>query len=421
MAAAGVMRYRLSAPVRCPPAMELHHRDLTYVDRPDLLHRCVDRLLACDSVAVDTEANSLYAYRERLCLIQCSTEQEDFLIDPLRLADLGAFGALLADAAVEKVFHDAAYELMQLKSALRCEVRHVYDTKIAAVALGAPGCGLAGLLSARFQVTLDKRWQLSDWGARPLSREQLEYARKDTAWLLPLAEQLEEEVDRRGGVVPLEVRSECQRLESVEPAARPFRPEDFARITGAGRLEAHQRRALRELFAMRDRLAAQRDVPPFKILSNASLLALAQAQPRNPDELARVRELPATLANRHGAAILQTLAQAATMEPIHRMPAPGADTGTQGQLPRAAQRAAFDRLRQWRKLEAERRPTDPSHILSRDLLYVIARQLPTSPADLARIPGIEPWRVQAYGAGILHAVTGNGIAHGHARRTQDRD
>jgi ribonuclease D len=398
--------------------MELNHRPFTYVDCPDELRRCVTRLRDSDSVAVDTEANSLYAYRERLCLIQCSSDVEDFLIDPIVIQDLTPMAELLQDVDVEKVFHDGEYDLLQLKATLHCEVRHIYDTKIAAVALGNQGCGLAGLLSTRFGVTLDKRWQLSDWGARPLSREQMDYARKDTAFLLALAEQLEEEVDRRGGIIPVEVLSECRRLESVEPSPRTFDPDDFARLPGAGRLGPRERRILRELFVMRDQQAAARDVPPFKILSNATLMALARAQPRHPHELGQVRELPGALAGRHGDAILAAVARGHSLEPIHRMPAPGSDSGTANRLQRAAQRAAFDRLRQWRKAEAERRPTDPSHILARELLYEIASSMPGSLAELGQVPDLEPWRAKAYGPAILEAVHGHD--RGHARRSLHR-
>src|SRR5688572_12900933 len=129
-----------------PPRMKPAKRPLLYVDGAPALRKCVRRLLEASTLGVDTEANSMYAYRERLCLLQFSTVDADFLVDPIALPDLSPLIPVFESPTIEKIFHDGEYDLIQIRSALGCKVTHIYDTKVAAVALGVASYGLAALL-----------------------------------------------------------------------------------------------------------------------------------------------------------------------------------------------------------------------------------------------------------------------------------
>ena len=143
-------------------------------------------LAAYPVVAVDTESNSLHAYRERVCLIQFSTPAADYIVDPIRLPDLSALAPFFANPDQQKVFHAAEYDLICLRRDYRFEFANIFDTMSAARTLGWPQVGLAAILDTHFGVTMNKKYQRADWKRRPLTPEQLDYARLDTHYLVAL-------------------------------------------------------------------------------------------------------------------------------------------------------------------------------------------------------------------------------------------
>src|SRR3989338_7284646 len=149
-------------------------------------------------VAVDTESNSLHAYRERVCLLQFSSCTRDYIVDPLQLRDLSPLGGLFADPRQQKVFHAAEYDLLCLKRDYQFEINEVFDTMLAARILAWPQVGLAPILETRFGVQVDKKHQRADWGRRPLTAAQLDYARIDTHFLIPLRDMLLTELTALG-------------------------------------------------------------------------------------------------------------------------------------------------------------------------------------------------------------------------------
>lgn len=375
----------------------------TYVDDDAGLRRLAQRLLGERAIAVDTESNSLFAYRERLCLIQISSAHGDFLVDPVAIADLSPLVPVFAEGGIVKVFHDAEYDVLALKRAHPFEFTSVFDTKVAAMSLGRHTLGLAAALAEHFGVQLDKRLQRSDWGQRPLSDAQKEYARLDTHYLLELAQRLRAELVAAGPIHVLEVASECRRLAGLVPPPRTFDPDAFAAIRGADTLDAAGRRRLRELFHLRERIAADRDLPPFKVLNNDLLLAIARLAPREPADLAAVPGLFPRLIERFGGAVLSVLRRAERLRPIEVLPRGDGDG-----LPRLSptQRRVHDRLRAWRKSAAAARRVDASLVLPRGVLAALStlRPRPRDADDLLATGLLEPWRVAHYGAGILAAL-----------------
>jgi ribonuclease D len=374
------------------------------------LIRLAERLRGERSIAIDTETNALHAYRERLCLVQLSVPERDFIVDPLALADLSPLGVLLADPAIEKVLHDAEYDVLTLRRLQPFELRGLFDTKVAAAALGLPGLGLQALLADLLDVRIDKRLQCSDWGARPLSRGQLEYARGDTRHLLALADRLRAELERAPALCRLEFAAECRRLESVVPEPRRFDPEEFWRIRGCERLDPVQRRALRELFVARHRIADRDDVPAFKVLGNDVLLALARALPADETALLETPGVPHKLALRWRNTILHALSRAKKLAPI---PGPPPRNGDGVAELDATARGAYEALRRWRKKTADARRTDPSLVLPRPLMLRLAQPpRPQSLEELARGGLLEEWQLEHYGAAIVAALQTGGRRRG---------
>ena len=154
------------------------------------LERLLADLAGQDEIAVDTEADSFYRYREQVCLIQITVEDRDYLVDPLAKVQLEGVGKILADPRKIKVFHDGEYDVLILKRDFSYTFRNLFDTRVAAAALGFTTPGLAAVIADRFGVELDKSLQRSNWSNRPLTQRQIDYARLDTHYLLPLMDEL---------------------------------------------------------------------------------------------------------------------------------------------------------------------------------------------------------------------------------------
>ncbi len=368
--------------------------DATFIDTPQELDRLMTRLRGELLLAVDTESNSLYAYHERVCLIQISTRTADYLIDPLALDDLSALGPLMAAPDVEKVFHAAEYDVMCLKRDFGWTFANLFDTMIAARILGWPQVGLGNLLSKEFGVSLDKRHQRADWGERPLPRERQRYAQMDTHYLPALRDRQVEALRAAGHWE--EAQEAFGELPALPAAEHRFDPEGFWTVSGAHDVPLHKMGLVRELYLFRDKVAQQRDCPPFKVFGDGTIVDLALKAPRTLAGLRRVRGMSAGQVQRYGEEVLQALRR-----------------GEQGAPPRPPKRddipapevlARYDALHAWRRDRASARGVESDVIVSRDALWALARKAPQTWEELSAIESLGPWKRQTYGEEILQVI-----------------
>src|SRR5262245_57649134 len=166
------------------------HESYEYLDTADETDRFLKSIASADAVALDTEGASFHRFVDRIYLLQISTRDRTAIIDPLALGVPTRLGALLEDRRVEVVFHDADYDLRLLRQDYAWQVRHIFDTRVAAQLLGIRAFGLAALLERYFGVKLDKKHQRADWSMRPLTQGMLDYAAQDTTYLLDLRDRL---------------------------------------------------------------------------------------------------------------------------------------------------------------------------------------------------------------------------------------
>ena len=213
------------------------------------LAQLVRALAAHPIVGVDTESNSMHAYRERVCLIQFSTPDGDFILDPIRVADLSSLAPLFANPDQQKIFHAAEYDVVCLRRDYRFDVVNIFDTMSAARTLGWPQVGLAAILDTRFGVTMSKKYQRADWKRRPLLREQLDYARLDTHYLLALRELQVQALSEAGRMA--EALEEFERLARSRAADPVPGSPSFWRVKGARDLPPAHAAVLQALFAYR--------------------------------------------------------------------------------------------------------------------------------------------------------------------------
>lgn len=365
-----------------------------YIEHDADFRQLIDRLATETLIAVDTESNSMYAYQERVCLIQISTRTADFIIDPLRVADLSALGPILANPAVEKVFHAAEYDLICMKRDYGFAVNNLFDTMWAARICGHKMLGLNRLLAEYLGIEADKSHQRDDWGKRPLSAEGLLYAQMDTHYLPALRDKLLAKLEEMGHLD--EAYETFADYVHVSVSEKIFDPEGFWRLTHQRELTRRQWAILRELYLLRNSIAQHRDVPAYKVFADATLVALAKAAPTKASDLKRVNGLTSSNAQRYGHELLHTL-----------------DRGRRAPLPQFPQRLPetdpvvverFMALRDWRRSRAEHRDVESDVILSKDAMWALAFKDPHTLDDLQQIEGLGPWRVQTYGQEILDVL-----------------
>lgn len=371
-----------------------------WIDKASALAECVADLKQSSAIGVDTEADSFFSYREKVCLIQVSTETRDFLIDPLAGLDLRSFGEVLADKNIVKVFHDGEYDVGMMKKDFAFEFANIFDTRIVVAALGSKKPGLASVIQERFNFTLDKKYQRSDWSKRPLTQGQIEYARYDTRFLIPLYRQLEKELEiaNRRHVAD----SEFRRLERLPAKEQTFNPDEFVRLKGAKLLNPLALQVLKAIFVKREELAERYGVPPFKVLSNETLVDIARFRPRDGKDLAKIRGFTWKLVKRFGDELLEAMDRAESAGPLERKPHLPKRDGTGVLKPQEV--LLYEKLRQWRKEKAEKEGFDSSHALRREALIDIAKKRPRNLSELSRVDSIEPWQIESYGHEILDVL-----------------
>ena len=358
----------------------------------DGLDRLARALALHPVVAVDTESNSLHAYRERVCLVQFSTPTADFIVDPIRLPDLNPLAVFFSNPDQQKVFHAAEYDLICLRRDYHFEFSNIFDTMSAARTLGWRQVGLATILDTHFGVKMNKKHQRADWKRRPLTLEQLDYARLDTHYLVALRDKQLQALTE-GGRWPeaLEEFERMARLRADSDNAGPD-PAAFWRVTGARDLTPAQAAVLQALYAYREQQAERMDRPVFKVMGEATLMELARRAPRHTDDLKSVPGMTPDQTQRHAHGVLHAIEQGLRAPAQH---APQAHREPDDVRDR------YDRLHTWRKDRARARGVESDVILPRTALWDLARRPPRTHDELADIADFGPWRRETYGAEIL--------------------
>jgi ribonuclease D len=370
----------------------------------------IRQIQAADRVALDTEADSLHSYREKLCLLQISTPSAvilrnvegsrgtgsnvalpgsspslgmtvqsvcDFIVDPLSDLDLEPLRQAMEPREI--VLHAADYDLRMLRRGLNFTASRIFDTLIAVRLLGIREFSLGALVKRFFGVELHKHSQKADWALRPLPQRMLKYAVDDVHYLLPLATKLEEELERvhrRGWF-----QQSCGRAIELAATERERIHDEVWRIAGAGALDPRTGAVLRALWQWRETEAELADRPPFHILQNHGLLKAAESfiSGQVPDYKhfsARRRQT------------FREAAKIALQSPHSEWPVMRRRSGSR---PTEEMRRRADQLRERRDKAAAQLGLEPSFIASRGALEAIA-------ADSARATALlVPWQRELIG------------------------
>ena len=363
------------------------------VSKPEELNELAASLQSEPRVAVDTESNSLHAYKEQVCLIQFSTPEADYLVDPITLPAVDALGPVFASASTEKIFHAAEYDLICLKRDFGFQFNNLFDTQVAARILGWKKVGLGNILEAQFGLKPNKRFQRADWKARPISDEMMRYAQLDTHYLFELRDRLERKLHASS---MYELAQEDFALGCQVNGSAPAPVEQACwRVNGARELSLQQMAVLRELCIYRDRVARRLDRPLFKVISDRILVEIARHCPFDARELARVHGVQNWLLRKHGREILAAVRRGLESVPLE---------SPRHKRPGAAFFNRMDAVRTWRKNTARKMGIESDVVLPRRLMEAVVRQNPQSPQDLSRVLAAVPWRTDRFGEQILEIL-----------------
>ena len=331
-------------------------------------------------VAIDTEADSLHAYPEKLCLMQISLPERDELIDTLAGLDLGELLSAFHDH--ELILHGADYDLRLMKRTYDFEPDRLFDTMIAARLLGETQFGLGHLVQKFLEITLEKGPQKMNWAQRPLTARMEAYARNDTHYLKPLSELLRKELKERGRLTWLQ--QSCAQLIRDCAVIRPPDPDGW-RLKGSDRLTDRGRAILREIWEWREKEAVAANRPPFFVLSHDDSVHIAGHAAHAP--LSEIR-LPVRFSARRRETLLDAI-DAGLRVPESQLPK---------RRPREFNHPDAQMLRRFHNLKKKRDEAAAKHQIDPTLIAAKAELL-----ELARDPGssdhVLPWQMALLGLG----------------------
>ena len=372
---------------------DLQTATLSWIATPQSLLEMSRVLSDTPYISIDTESNSLYVYHEQVCLIQISTTDTDYLIDPLAIKDLSLLAPIFANPKQEKIFHAAEYDIICLKRDFGFEFANIFDTMVAARILGETAVGLGALIQTHLGITLEKKYQRANWSIRPLPPVMLEYARQDSHFLYPLRLLFENALKEKElwDLALEDFRLGCEVESHNQIPAAP----NCWKVAGSHDISPVEAAILQELCVFREEQASKQNIPPFKILSNDLLVTLAKECPAQPSELLEFHGINPHLVQRYGTEIIKTIQRGQVSEPILR---------PYNNRPDDKFLRRLDALKEWRKLKGRTLKVESDVILPRDFMELIASENPKTNQKLHSLMARIPWRYQHFSKEIFSVL-----------------
>lgn len=369
-------------------------RPYDFIDDDDALARFADDIMPDVQdvpLALDIEEDREHGYHPTVALIQITVDTRDFVIDPLSVdrAVLDPIVEFLCLTPGAVVMHGCRNDVTGLKRDFGVGPDTVCDTQTAARFAGRTRFGLAALLEERFGVQLDKAVRRSNWLRRPLTENQLDYAREDTRYLLPLWESLRDEAIDAGWGDALE--EECAALAQLSAEAPSFDPFGWRKIKGAKQLDDDAQRRAAAVWEWRDRTARAVGKHPSRLVPPWAIVYLAASGPGS-DKNGKAKGVPSNLAAEHLEALSDAL-----HEPGDRKLKPPRAPRRRRSVDSDTFEERMTRLSRWRSEISDETGLDPGFMAPRGVLEAVARAEVESAADYAELPDVRAWRVKRWG------------------------
>jgi ribonuclease D len=369
-----------------------------FIRTPAELERFARRIRREKILAVDLEADSMFHFQEKVCLLQMAGNGENVVIDPLEVNELSPLASIFKDNHVCKVFHGSDYDVRSLYRDFSIEINNLFDTQLASMFMGERETSLGAVVGHRFGIKLDKRYQKKDWSQRPLPDGMIEYAASDVYHLIPLARMLMNELAEKGRLSW--VKEECAYLSAVRPMENGNDPL-FLRFRGAGRLPRRNLAALEGLLQYRRKLAKKMDRPLFKVFSNTALLKIATEMASSPQAMETARCLSAKQIRIYGRPLSAIVKKA---EAIAEMDLPTYPRKRRPSMsPKVPERVKA--IKAWRDRLADDLGMDPALLFNKALMTAIAVKGPADIQSLRKVEGIRSWQVKAFGQKVLAVLS----------------
>jgi len=368
-----------------------------FIDSDAELKNVSDDLLRQKIIGVDLEADSMYCFKEKICLIQVATAKQAFLIDPFEIKEISPFLRVLENKDIIKVFHGADFDIRSLDRDYQIKVNNLFDTEIACRFFGIKERGLAALLKRNFNVNADKKYQKADWSRRPLKQGMIEYSVGDVAYLTKLYDIIHQKLVTTGRLSW--AKEEFQIQEQVRYENNHTVPL-FKKFKGAGKIDNRSLAVLENLLQVRLSIAQKKDRPLFKILSNPSLMTMAREKPVTVDQMLKTRAISQKQAGMYGNLCVEAIVKA--MELSHE----ALPSYPKTRRPRKDMKIQ-DRIKRLKKMREKLSITigiEPGFLLNNALIGSIAFQKPATLEDLLKIENVRHWQVEAIGGKIISTL-----------------
>jgi ribonuclease D len=363
-----------------------------WVNTKPLLQKMIDDLVTQNRVAVDTESNSLHAFREQVCLIQFSSVNADYLVDPLVLKDLSGLAPIFADLNIEKIFHAAEYDLVCLRRDFGFTFANLFDTMHTARVLGYPAVGLDRLLNDKFKIQTDKRHQKANWAARPLTKEQIHYARLDTHYLFDLRDVLEKELREKERLEF--AKEDFMRACLPDEQKQKTNGESWERFSSRKDLSLRDLTILAQLCKWRDLEAEKLNRPVYKVIMDDTLVLMSKNLPQHKVDLSAMG-LSEKQIHLWGDGVLAAVRRGMSAPLVERK---------QVEAKNDAFLRRLEKLKVWRKKTGLEMGVESDVILPKPYLSAIAENPPKDIDELMFIMKETPSRVEKYGGQILKVI-----------------
>ena len=372
--------------------------EFEFITKRDELKILVHRLENSPVVGVDMEADSMYHFKEKVCLLQIGTHDINAVIDVLQVHDLSVLAPVFENYDIKKILHGADYDIRSLYRDFNLNINNLFDTQIAGCFVGMSSTGLAAMVAQILNVNLDKKFQKKDWSKRPLPPAMLEYAARDIVYLIPLANFLEEKLkikDRLQWVI-----EECQLLSKVRYNNNLSQEPLYLKFKGAGHLPSRKLAVLEDLLQYRLRVADKKDRPPFKIMGNLSIMEMARQTPQTLTKLEKAKILSPLQIQMYGKYLINVI-KTALNKPSEQLPI------YRSKRTPVLPRRTSDRikaLKDWRLIKAEGLGLDPALLCSKNALVAIAINNPAKFEELKSVSELKKWQLAAFGGEIIVAL-----------------
>ncbi|RLB84599.1 MAG: ribonuclease D [Deltaproteobacteria bacterium] len=345
-------------------------------------------------IGVDLEADSMYCFKEKICLIQIAGKDQAFLVDPFLISDFSPFVALLKNPDMVKIFHGADFDVRSLDREMGCRIENLFDTEIACRFLNVRERGLGALLKEHFNVFVDKKFQKVDWSRRPLKDDMITYSVGDVAHLIALHDRIKERLEKMNRLSWAKEEFEAQA--SVKYASNHQLPL-FKKFKGAGKMDNRTLAILENLLQVRMDMAAKKDLPLFKIMSSQSLLALATHRPKAIDTMISIRALSKKQADMYGHLCREAISSALALSHGELPSYP------KTRLPRKSPQvlARINLLKKMRERSSVSLGMEPGFLINNTLISTIAFENPRTQVDLGEMGAMRNWQIEALGAEII--------------------